>query len=56
MTNGVQRFDVIHKGENAGSQYCIGTLVTRAGPYRTTIYMKQRGDKQVIQEIRLEKR
>jgi hypothetical protein len=25
----VKSFDVIHKGENAGSQYCIGTLVTK---------------------------
>ena len=25
-TNAVKNFEVIHKGENAGSQYCIGTL------------------------------
>lgn len=52
--NGVKGFDVIHKGENAGSQYCIGNLVTRAATYRTTIYMKQKSDKQVLQEIRFE--
>lgn len=53
-SNGVKSFAVIHKGENSGSQYCIGTLVTRNGTYRTTIFMKQKGDKQVLQEITFE--
>ena len=52
--NQVKKFEVIHKGENAGSQFCIGTLVTKTGTYRTTIFMKQRGDKQVLQEITFE--
>lgn len=54
VTNMVKSFDVIHKGENAGSQYCIGTLVTKGGSYRTTIFMKQKGDQQVLQELRFE--
>lgn len=53
-TNVVKSFEVIHKGENSGSQYCIGTLVTKNGTYRTTIYMKQKGNKQVLQEITFE--
>ncbi|MBX2934154.1 MAG: DUF4783 domain-containing protein [Ferruginibacter sp.] len=53
-TNAVKSFEVMHKGENSGSQYCIGTLVTKNGTYRTTIYMKQKGDKQVLQEITFE--
>ncbi len=55
-TNGIKGFDVIHKGENAGSQYCIGTLVTKNGSFRTTVFMKQKGDKQLLQEIRFENR
>ncbi len=55
-TNGVKSFEVNHKGENAGSQYCIGTLVTKNGSFRTTVFMKQKGDKQVLQEIRFENR
>jgi hypothetical protein len=55
-TNGVKDFQVIHKGENAGSQYCIGTLVTKTGSFRTTIFMKQKSEKQVLQEIRFENR
>lgn len=53
-TNSVKNFQVIHKGDNAGSQYCIGNLVTKNGTYRTTIFMKQKGDKQFLQEIRFE--
>ena len=52
--NGVKSFEIIHKGENAGSQYCIGNLITRTAIYRTTIYMKQKSEKQVLQEIRFE--
>ena len=54
--NVVKSFDIIHKGENAGSQYCIGTLVTKGGSFRTTIFMKQKGDQQVLQELRFENR
>lgn len=54
--NGVKGFEVIHKGENAGSQYCIGTLQTKNGSYRTTVFMKQKGDTQVLQELRFEGR
>ena len=56
VNNPVKGFAVIHKGENAGSQYCIGTLQTRTGSYRTTIFMKQKGDGQVLQELRFENR
>lgn len=54
--NPVKGFEVIHQGQNAGSQYCIGTLLTKTGSFRTTIYMKQKGDLQVLQELRFESR
>ena len=53
-SNGVKSFTVIHKGENSGSQFCIGTPVTKTASYRTTIFMKQKGDKQVLQGITFE--
>ncbi len=53
-SNIVKNFEVIHKGENSGSQYCIGTLMTKNGSFRTTIFMKQKGDRQVLQEITFE--
>ena len=54
ISNAVKSFEVIHKGENSGSQFCIGTLVTKNGSFRTTVFMKQKGDKQVLQEITFE--
>lgn len=50
----IKDFQVIHKSENANSQYCIGNLITKNGLYRTTIYMKQKGEKQLIQELKFE--
>lgn len=49
--NIVQDFEIKHKGEKSGSQYCIGILMTKNGKYRTTLFMKQKGDKQLLQEI-----
>ena len=54
-TNAVKTFTVNHKGENAGSQFCIGTLVTKGSTYRTTVFMKLKGDKQLLQTITFEK-
>jgi len=53
--NGVKNFEIVHKGENGGAQFIIGTLDTKNGEYRTTIYIKQKGDKQFLQELRFEK-
>ncbi len=52
--NQVKGFEINHKGENGGSQFCIGTLITKGGSFRTTIFMKQKGDKQLLQVIRFE--
>jgi hypothetical protein len=54
--NGVKGFDVIHKGDNGGNQYCIGTLTTRNGAFRTTLYMKQREGQPVLPELKIEGR
>lgn len=53
--NPVKNFQVIHQSEKEGSEYCIGTLTTVNGSFRTTIFMKQSGAKQLIQELRFEK-
>jgi len=52
--NPVKGFEVLHKGENSGSQYCIGKLITKNATYRTTVFMKQKGNLQTIQEVRIE--
>lgn len=53
--NQVSNFDVIHQSKNDDSQYCIGNLVTKNGTFRTMIYVKQNGDKQLIQELRFDR-
>ena len=52
--NPVKGLDILHKGENGGSQYCIVKLITKNASYRTTVYMKQKGNRQTLQEIRFE--
>lgn len=54
-TNGVKDFEVLHKSDTPGSQYCIGNLQTNNGTFRTTIFMKEKGDKELVQELRFEK-
>ena len=49
--NEVKNFQVKHKGENNGAQFCIGLLQTKNGNFRTKFYMKQKGTQQVVQEI-----
>lgn len=53
-SNGVKSFEVKHKGDNAGSQFCIGTLNTASGNYRTTVFMKTKNGRQVLKEIRFQ--
>jgi len=52
--NGVRDFDVKHKGDQSGGQFCIGTLKTKAGNFRTTVFMKIKNNKEVVKEIRFQ--
>lgn len=52
--NVVRNFLVKHKGENSGLEFCIGVLQTRNGDYRTTLFIKQKGDKLLLQELRFQ--
>ena len=54
INNPVKGFNLLNKGENNGSQYCIGNLVTKNGTYRATVFMKLKGGRQILQEIRFE--
>lgn len=53
---GVKTFRIVHKGSNSGAEFCIGNLQTKYGEFRTTIFMKSRSEKQVLQEIRFEEK
>lgn len=52
--NVVRSFEVKHKGDNGGNQFCIGTLQTKAGAYRTIIYMRNKNGKQLIKDIKFQ--
>jgi len=52
--NTVKNFVVKHKGEQNGSEFCIGLLQTKNGNFRTKFFMKQKGDLQVVQELGFE--
>ena|SRR6476661_7727173 len=51
---GVRSFEVKHQGDNGGRQFCIGTLNTRTGTYRTTVFMTTKNGKQLVKEIRFQ--
>ena len=53
-SNPVRQFQIIHKGGNQSSGYFIGNLVTLTKTYRTTIYIKTRDSRAIVQEIRIE--
>ncbi len=48
---GVKTFKVTHRGNSNDSEYCVGSLTTENGEYRTTIFMKVRGDKKLINSL-----
>lgn len=52
--NSVTGFEEKHKADNNGNQFCIGTLKTSSGEYRTTVFMKTKNGKQTIKEIRFQ--
>lgn len=55
--NGVQNFTIKHRDRapnGSGSEFCVGVLQTHNGDYRTTLFLKQKGDRQLLQEIRFQ--
>ena len=52
--NGVKTFELKHKGDSPGGHYCIGTLQTESGNFRAHVFMKSKGNKDVLKEIRFQ--
>lgn len=52
--NPVSNFVLLHQSESSGVQYFIGNLVTTNGTFRTTVYLKSKGDNWVIKEIQFD--
>ena len=51
---GVKTFELKHKGDSPGGHYCIGTLQTKSGNFRAHVFMKTKGNKEVLKEIRFQ--
>ncbi|HEY6506139.1 MAG TPA: DUF4783 domain-containing protein [Chitinophagaceae bacterium] len=52
--NGVKGFELKHKGDSPGGHYCIGTLQTKSGNFRAHVFLKSKGNKEVVKEIRFQ--
>ena len=52
--NDVRGFTLKHKGDSPGGHYCIGTLETKSGNFRAHIFMKSKGDKELVKELRFQ--
>ena len=52
--NAVTGFEVKHTGDNSGNQFCIGTLRTKSGDYRATVFMKTKNGRQSLKEIKFQ--
>jgi Domain of unknown function (DUF4783) len=50
--NAVKGFELKHKGDAPGGHYCIGTLQTKSGNFRAHVFLKEKGGKEVVKEIR----
>lgn len=53
--NGVKGFELKHKGDSpGGGHFCIGTMQTNSGSFRTNVFMKIKNGKEVVKEIRFQ--
>src|SRR5262245_20616615 len=52
--NGVTGFELKHKGDSPGGHYCVGTLQTKTGNFRAHVFVKAKGGKEVVKEIRFQ--
>ena len=53
--NSVIDFQTTGKGDNGGIEIITGILQTKNGEFNTTIYLKQKGDRQLLQQLKFEK-
>ena len=52
--NPANGFGVLHEGKKEASSFSIGTLKTANGPFRIYILTRKSGNKDVIQQLRIE--
>lgn len=52
----VKGFTVEHQGSSGETEFCTGLLLTEQQPFRISIFMKMRGERNVIQELWVERK
>ena len=52
--NDVRGFELKHKGDSPGGHYAIGTLQTKSGNFRAHIFMKTKGSRELVKELRFQ--
>lgn len=52
--NNVSGFELKHTGDSPGGRYCIGTLQTKSGNFRAHVFMKTKGAKELVKELRFQ--
>ena len=54
LKNPARNFEIIHQSDKESSAYFIGNLSTSAGIYRTTVFLKNKNNQSLVQEMRFE--
>lgn len=52
--NAVRGFEIVYRNESSKAQHCVGNLRTGNTVYRATIFLKVKGSKATLQELRIE--
>ena len=54
VNNNVRNFKMVHRGNSNDAEYFVGVLTTSRGDYRTTLLIKYRSGRKLVQELRFE--
>ena len=52
--NPVKGFELKHKGSSPGGSYAIGTLKTQNADYRVNVFLRGKGGKELLRELRIQ--
>ena len=53
--NKIKGLNILYKSSNLNSHYCFGSLLTVNGSFKMSLFMRQDGSNDVIQELHFEK-
>lgn len=53
-TSTVKGFELKHKGGALGAAYAIGTLKTQQGDFRVNVFLRGKGAKELVRELRIQ--